>query len=61
MTDRWFFPGTPVSSTNKTDRHEITKICCVESDLKPYTPPTTTEKDDNHLWGEGEEEWVYYF
>jgi hypothetical protein len=18
-------------------------------------------KDDNHLWGEGEEEWVYYF
>ena len=23
---RWFFPGTPVSSTNKTDRHEITKI-----------------------------------
>jgi hypothetical protein len=23
---RWFFPGTPVSSTNKTDRHEITEI-----------------------------------
>ena len=23
---RWFSPGTPVSSTNKTDRHEITKI-----------------------------------
>ena len=21
-----FFPGTPVSSTNKTDRHEITEI-----------------------------------
>ena len=23
---RWFSPGTPVSSTNKTDRHDITKI-----------------------------------
>jgi hypothetical protein len=23
-TGRWFFPGTPVSSTNKTDRHEVT-------------------------------------
>jgi len=22
--DRWFSPGTPVSSTNKTDRHDIT-------------------------------------
>jgi hypothetical protein len=25
-TDRSFSPGTPVSSTNKTDRHEITEI-----------------------------------
>jgi hypothetical protein len=25
-TGRWFFPGTPVSSTNKTDHHDITKI-----------------------------------
>jgi hypothetical protein len=23
---RWFSPGTPVSSTNKTDRHNITEI-----------------------------------
>ena len=23
---RWFSPGTPVSSTSKTDRHDITKI-----------------------------------
>ena len=22
---RWFSPNTPVSSTNKTDRHDITK------------------------------------
>ena len=23
---RWFSPGTPASSTNKTDRHNITEI-----------------------------------
>jgi hypothetical protein len=22
----WFSPGTPISSTNKTDRHEIAEI-----------------------------------
>ena len=26
-TGLWFSPGTPVSSTNKTDRHDITEIC----------------------------------
>jgi hypothetical protein len=25
-TSRWFSPGTPVSSTNKTDRNDITEI-----------------------------------
>jgi len=25
-TCQWFSPGTPVSSTNKTDRHDITDI-----------------------------------
>jgi hypothetical protein len=25
-TGRWFFPGTSVSSTNKTDRHDIAEI-----------------------------------
>jgi hypothetical protein len=25
-TGRWFFSGTPVSSTNKTDRHDIAEI-----------------------------------
>jgi hypothetical protein len=25
-TDQWFSPGTPVSPTNKTDRHDITEI-----------------------------------
>ena len=26
MTGQWFSPGNPVSSTNKTDRHDITEI-----------------------------------
>jgi hypothetical protein len=26
ITGRWFSPGPPVSSTNKTDRHDITEI-----------------------------------
>jgi hypothetical protein len=26
ISDRWLSPGTPVSSTNKTDRHYITEI-----------------------------------
>jgi hypothetical protein len=26
VAGRWFSPGTPVSSTNKTDRHDITEI-----------------------------------
>jgi hypothetical protein len=26
VTDRWFYPGTPLSYKNKTDRHDITEI-----------------------------------
>jgi hypothetical protein len=26
MTDQWCSGGTPISSTNKTDRHDITEI-----------------------------------
>jgi hypothetical protein len=26
VTGQWFSPGTPISSTNKTDRHDITEI-----------------------------------
>jgi hypothetical protein len=33
VTGQWFFPGTPASSTNKTDRHDIT-----ESDVKHHKP-----------------------
>jgi hypothetical protein len=31
---QWFSSGTPVSSTNKTDRHDITNI--VESGVKHH-------------------------
>jgi hypothetical protein len=26
VTGQWFSPGSPVSATNKTDRHDITEI-----------------------------------
>jgi hypothetical protein len=26
MTGQWFSPGTPVSSINKTDCHDITEV-----------------------------------
>jgi hypothetical protein len=35
VTDRWFSPGPPVSSTNKTDHHDITEIF-VESGVKHH-------------------------
>ena len=36
-TRRWFSPGTPVSSTNKTDRHDITEIL-LKVELNTITP-----------------------
>jgi len=38
---QWFFPGTQVSSTNKTDRHDIVEIY-VESDIKHHNPTQPT-------------------
>ena len=43
VSDLWkvsgFSPGTPVSSTNKTDPHDITEIqCTVESGIKHHDP-----------------------
>ena len=41
-TGRWFSPGPPVSSTNKTDRHHITeillKVALKHHKLNPQTP-----------------------
>jgi hypothetical protein len=36
MAGRWFSPGTPVSSTNKTDRHDITEILLKQSGVKHH-------------------------
>ena len=30
-TGQWFYPGTPVSSINKTDRHDITELLLKEA------------------------------
>ena len=38
-TGRWFSPGTPISSTNKTDRHDIAENV-VESGAKHHNPNT---------------------
>jgi hypothetical protein len=41
---RWFSPGAPVSSTNKTDHHDITELLLkvvlntiTPNQTKPYT------------------------
>ena len=38
VAGRWFSPGTPVSSTNNTDRHDITEIF-LKVALNTITPP----------------------
>jgi hypothetical protein len=39
-TGRWFSPGPPVSSNNKTDRYDITEILLkVDLNNKPMEPP----------------------
>jgi hypothetical protein len=49
-TGKWFSPGTPVSSTNKTDRHDITeillKVALYQTSTKIIFFPTVTIK----LW-----------
>jgi hypothetical protein len=32
---QWFSPGTPVSTTNKTDRHDIAEILLKVNKSKP--------------------------
>jgi hypothetical protein len=39
---RWFSPGTPVSSTNKTDSHDIAEIL-LKSDDKYHKPTKPTK------------------
>ena len=45
---RWFSPSTPVSSTNKTDRHDITEILLkvALNTTSPQNPPIKDVKVD---------------
>jgi hypothetical protein len=40
VAGRWISPSTPVSSTNKTDRHDIAEII-IESGVKYHKPNQT--------------------
>jgi len=44
MTGLWFSPGTPVSSTNKTDRHDITEIL-LKVAVNTINQPTNRKND----------------
>jgi hypothetical protein len=44
VTDPWFSQGTPVSSTNKTDRHDITEIL-LKVALNTITQPLVTSSE----------------
>ena len=46
-TGRWFCPGTPMSSTNKTDRHDIllkVALNTINYNLNPWTPLKSIRK-----------------
>ena len=45
--DQWFSPGTPVSSTNKTERHDITEIL-LKIAFNTTTPPLRHPKKACH-------------
>ena len=48
-TGRWFPPGCPVSSTNKTDSHDITEILLKVHDIKYQQTIHVREYDmDDH-------------
>ena len=46
-TGRWFSPGPPVSSTNKTDRHDITEILL---QMTLNTIKQTNKQTNKHSW-----------
>ena len=61
-TGRWFSPGTPVSSANKTDRHDITEILLKVAlnsinQTKPAHPggiePTRSTHTTKHMYTGG--------
>jgi hypothetical protein len=54
VTGRWFSPGIPVSSTNKTDCHDITEKLLKVNQIKPFLKellPFLTFSIDKSRWG----------
>jgi hypothetical protein len=59
VTGRWFSPGIPVSSTNKTDCHDITEkllkvVLNTINQIKPFLKellPFLTFSIDKSRWG----------
>jgi hypothetical protein len=51
VTGRWFSLGTPVSSTNKTDRHDITEISLkvALSTIKQTNKQTTSFGEESDI------------
>jgi hypothetical protein len=49
VTGRWFSPGPRVSSTNKTDRHDITKILLKVEIL--FVIKQTNKQAKYQIWG----------
>jgi len=47
VAGRWFSPGISVTSTNKTDSHDITEILLENGD-KPHNP-TPFDNDDTPI------------
>jgi hypothetical protein len=48
-TGLWFSPGPPVSSTNKTDRHNITELLLkVTLNTINQTKPLLSDEDQDH-------------
>jgi hypothetical protein len=52
VTGRWFSPGTPVSSTNKTDRHDLTEIVLkvTLNTIKQTNKQTTSDIMEKIVW-----------
>jgi hypothetical protein len=55
VADQWFSPGTPVSSTNKTDNHDITEILLkVALNTRNHQPTIhSTKEKEQRLFGSG--------
>jgi hypothetical protein len=51
-TGRWFSPDTPVSSGNKTDRHDITEILLNWSGVKHHNPINVLKRIVTYLFWE---------